>query len=122
MPGTRFCTRDGVPSRPDGQQQAGIDAHHPAAGRCAESELLVTVEAKLTILQAIEFAREQADEDLWEDLLKYSEDNPSESVASVGSQANPYQSSSGDYWRTSVPISTRSASYAGSRMAWKYRV
>lgn len=89
MSGTRLCARDGVPSRSDGQQQAGIDAHYPAVGRRTEGELLVSIEAKLTISQAIEFAREQADEDLWEDLLKYSEDNPSEFVASPRSQANP---------------------------------
>ncbi len=29
--------------------------------------------------QAIDFAKEQADEDLWEDLLKYSETKPRES-------------------------------------------
>ena len=30
--------------------------------------------------QAIEFARDQADEDLWEDLLRYSESKPSMSA------------------------------------------
>jgi hypothetical protein len=41
------------------------------------------------VRQAIEFAREQADEDLWEDLLKYSEDNPGESHARLMYNADP---------------------------------
>lgn len=33
--------------------------------------------SSLTTIQAIEFAKEQNDDDLWEDLLRYSETRPS---------------------------------------------
>lgn len=33
--------------------------------------------SSLIVIQAIEFAKEQNDDDLWEDLLRYSETRPS---------------------------------------------
>lgn len=40
------------------------------------SALLPAIERFFSIRQAIEFAKEQSDDDLWEDLLKYSETRP----------------------------------------------
>ncbi|GHJ85158.1 hypothetical protein NliqN6_1560 [Naganishia liquefaciens] len=54
--------------------------------------LMLIIQRLGDVQRAIEFAREQADEDLWEDLLKYSEDNPifiRGLLENVGSDINP---------------------------------
>lgn len=42
----------------------------------AKEALMLIINRLGDVQRAIEFAREQDDEDLWEDLLRYSEDKP----------------------------------------------
>ncbi|KAJ9117531.1 hypothetical protein QFC22_004381 [Naganishia vaughanmartiniae] len=54
--------------------------------------LMLIIQRLGDVQRAIEFAREQADEDLWEDLLRYSEDKPifiRGLLENVGSDINP---------------------------------
>lgn len=64
----------------------------------------------LTVRKAIDFAKEQNDHDLWEDLLMYSENKPSELCPLAFPQfADFKQHSYAAYLRTLVPRSTQYA-------------
>jgi len=77
------------------------------------------------IRQAIEFAREQADEDLWEDLLRYSESKPSMSCRERAAifarwlSSVSLQHSSEVYWRAPALTSTLFESFVELRTILK---
>ncbi len=67
--------------------------------------LSLVIVSSLTTIQAIEFAKEQNDDDLWEDLLRYSETRPSlfratiPAVHPVNTPFSVYTRLVGECWR-----------------------
>lgn len=75
--------------------------------------------------QAIDFAKEQNDHDLWEDLLTYSETKPSERDHEVCNQMltlHASQPSFAVFWKMLAWKSILSDLYAASRMDSRYLV
>ena len=71
--------------------------------------------------QAIDFAKDQNDNDLWEDLLKYSETRPRELLSPfLFPLHNLLQHSSVVCLRMLGPKSILSASYVALRTVWRY--
>jgi hypothetical protein len=87
--------------------------------------LMLIIERLGDVQRAIDFAKEQKDEDLWEDLLSYSESRPGELAPAfwwaVSTKLIP-QTSSEPCWNMWDQKSTRSGSSGGSGMVWKYPV
>lgn len=86
---------------------------------------MLIIERLGDVQRAIDFAKEQKDEDLWEDLLSYSESRPGELTLAlrwaVSTKLIP-QTLSERCWNMWDQKSIQSGSSGGSGMVWKYPV
>ena len=73
--------------------------------------------------QAIDFAKDQNDDDLWEDLLKYSETRPRELLPPVPLPRGSHNLAQHSFVACSRMLGLRlipSASYVASKTVWRY--